>query len=520
MTQEIRSTPQRAKPRAIVAKAASGSSSQASPALTKTVAAAPAVGAQSPAARAPSRRAPARAPQPAASVATAATTAREPFKPAPKAIMANAPASTEPAAPMGKPPAPVEAAIDLAEAVVASPAMPDPQPVRKSAEPRAAAPAPSRRAPAAAKPMLASRASSSTASSDLLALRAAELDQRAAELEAEREAIAMAKKEAEEAEIAAQKAAQEEAARAESEASARDLEEDMGAMAAQIAAAEAEIERNAASVKLAAQREELARRLRETTARLDESAKAAAVALSRELSREDIVEPVAAPRQPSSEDLELAVATRSQFVEAAAMAAIHAVRDSDELPDTRRSSVLSRQPAAPRSSLGKLPPATSADLARARLRAEIAPPKPTATKHARPPAPRQPTPSIASRIGARLSKGAYSYMEHFEGEILGPMIWLWRSKAIIAGAMAHVLIPLLMAYMCAQNSAVKAVFFGEPVGSMSPLVANLGGICMLFVICGFLWTLIYMAGRRLISAFKIDFVGLERLGRGVTDKKS
>lgn len=409
---------------------------------------------------------------------------------------------------MGKAPAPVEAAVELAEAVIAAPAMPEPQPVRKS-ESRAAAPAPSRRSPAVAKAMPASRPSSN-ASSDMLA-------QRAAELEAEREAIAMAKKEAEEAEIAAQKAALEEAARAESEASARGLEEDMGAMAAQIAAAEAEIERNAASVKLAAQREELARRLRETTARLDESAKAAAAALS----REDVAEPAPAPRQPSEQDLEQAVASRSQYVEAAAMAAIHAVRDSDELPDARRSSVLSRQlaPAAPRPSLGNLPPPTSADLARARLRAEIAPPKPTATKHARPPAPRQPKPSFAARIGARLSKGAYSYMEHFEGEILGPMIWLWRSKGIIAGAMAHVFIPLFMAYMCAQNAAVRAVFFGEPVGSMSPLVANLGGICMLFVICGFLWTLIYMAGRRLLSAFKIDFIGLERLGRGATDKK-
>ena len=193
------------------------------------------------------------------------------------------------------------------------------------------------------------------------------------------------------------------------------------------------------------------------------------------------------------------------------MAAIGARREDGDAP---RLSMLSRPPVS-----ASKPAATSAELALSRLRAEIPQAKPAAAIAPRAAPPRKPRAQAGSRLATGLSSLAHSYMDGFDRHILGSMAMLWRSKWIIASAMAHVLIPLLMAYVFAAQPAVAAVFFAQPSGSMSYWVSNLGGICMLYVLSAFLWSLAYILGRRLLSAFKGDFAAFERLGRGAGHKK-
>jgi len=104
---------------------------------------------------------------------------------------------------------------------------------------------------------------------------------------------------------------------------------------------------------------------------------------------------------------------------------------------------------------------------------------------------------------------ALAYVEQFERHIGGPLMTLWTHKGSFISGFFHVMMPLLLAYLCSHWTPETQAFFLEG-GYMS----NLGKLSWLYVVSGFLWTLLFMLASRLFISFKHDSARFERIGRG------
>lgn len=104
---------------------------------------------------------------------------------------------------------------------------------------------------------------------------------------------------------------------------------------------------------------------------------------------------------------------------------------------------------------------------------------------------------------------ALAYIEQFERHIGGPLMTLWTHKGAFVSGFFHVMMPLLLAYLCSHWTPETQAFFLEG-GAMS----NLGKLSWLYVVSGFLWTLLFMLASRLFLSFKQDGARFERIGRG------
>lgn len=120
-------------------------------------------------------------------------------------------------------------------------------------------------------------------------------------------------------------------------------------------------------------------------------------------------------------------------------------------------------------------------------------------------------PTTAPVIAARnvMLGFALAYVEQFERHIGGPLMTLWTHKGSFISGFFHVMMPLLMAYLCSHWTPETQAFFLEG-GYMS----NLGKLSWLYVVSGFLWTLLFMLASRLFFSFKQDGARFERIGRG------
>ena len=106
-----------------------------------------------------------------------------------------------------------------------------------------------------------------------------------------------------------------------------------------------------------------------------------------------------------------------------------------------------------------------------------------------------------------------SYMDQFEAHISGPLSSLWKNRISLFSGTLHIFIPLLMAYAFAHWNLTTQVLFLE-----GTFLTRLFTICWLFVVCGFIWTLIFIAGTRVFRSLSQDLHRFEKKGRGHLDK--
>lgn len=121
--------------------------------------------------------------------------------------------------------------------------------------------------------------------------------------------------------------------------------------------------------------------------------------------------------------------------------------------------------------------------------------------------PRGPSPLVTARNA--LIGFALSFIEQTHTHVFGPVGHVWRHKGEFLSALLHIFAPLALALSLAYlNTYTQAIFLE---GGWRQ---NLFKLVWLYMICLFMWTIIYIAVARLSHSLWGDWKGWERVGRG------
>lgn len=126
---------------------------------------------------------------------------------------------------------------------------------------------------------------------------------------------------------------------------------------------------------------------------------------------------------------------------------------------------------------------------------------------ARPQAPAGPGAMVTARNA--LVGFALAFVEQSHLHVLGPVAHVWHHKGEFLSALLHIFAPLALALMLANSNTYTQAIFME--GGWRQ---NLFKLVWLYLICLFMWTILYIAGARLFHSLWGDWKGWERVGRG------